>query len=837
MKNKKAYYYTLDAFIALIVILSLLLVINPINKQTRKDVRLQEDLIKVISSLKVGEIDNSYAKQLINEGKANANLTILEQLAEFYAKDMPEANNFAKEILNELSPEKNIGIWFGNELIASYNKTPYSQAKDIWTARQLVSGIEKVEEGDIRGYSVRAFLKKSSQVKYFYFGGYVGDGNISLNMSYNGSLKNVELEIAINNDFDVYINDIFSGHYEKSPSEFTPAKYDLSSYIERFHNGSNIIRIEGNNLYIAGGYFKIVYDGLYSQVDKYKFPGIRGLINLYDSFYIPGDLNSMNITLHYNSSYETFLKIGNVTVYNGTSDGKEKIILDNPYLSSLLNYNSLERKTIPLRLGMKNVSYQTIVKGVEAISVTDLSGSMEDECSGGFGVLFCCWFAGGCNTQQDCEDCGGTWTEKLTKAKEANIAFINSILNNSENLVGLVGYRSDISDSDCHALSGDNESLINKVNEWYANGETCICCGINKAISELSSSSSDKYKVMVVMSDGEANVQCSEQGTGNAKQDAIQAACDAFNLYNITVYAVGFGDDADETTLSAIAECGNGSYYFANVSDITEIYKNISLDILEAFYKEQTISSTSNILTEIYPDSYINFDYDREGVPYGITISLEKEFYDNNTGNFTIPQDARLVDVNVLSYSGPKWTSFVEIYNQTSLARIFNLSSYGFTFTELGDPYIIHIPDNFVGMGNNSVKLFTGISPINLSSGSKSNKIVYTLVKEAVGYSPILSSSEGCNWNVEFEDSSTSSFKVPEDYSGNNKCYFNSTSTIYDENDAVSVAVYLLLQKLDLDSDNKIDTKFSEQNLEIDSSEITGIPFTYSSEIQIRVWN
>ena len=167
---------------------------------------------------------------------------------------------------------------------------------------------------------------------------------------------------------------------------------------------------------------------------------------------------------------------------------------------------------------------------------------------------------------------------KITEAKTATKSFIDSILTIPENQMGLVGYSTSVDDSDCHDLSNDAVSLKNKVDNWALEFWTCICCGINKGIEQLATS--ENIKAMVVMSDGDANRECAEQGTGNAKQDAIQAAADAYNNHEIKVYSVGFGSP-DETTLQSIAAAGDGAYYFADVSELEDIYTQISEEIKE----------------------------------------------------------------------------------------------------------------------------------------------------------------------------------------------------------------------------------------------------------------
>ena len=46
----------------------------------------------------------------------------------------------------------------------------------------------------------------------------------------------------------------------------------------------------------------------------------------------------------------------------------------------------------------------------------------------------------------------------------------------------------------------------------------------------------------------------------------------------------------------------------------------------------------------------------------------------------------------------------------------------------------------------------------------------------------------------------------------------------------------LLLEALDIDSDGRVETKFSGEEIILSSTETTGIPFTWDSEVQVRLW-
>ena len=378
----------------------------------------------------------------------------------------------------------------------------------------------------------------------------------------------------------------------------------------------------------------------------------------------------------------------------------------------------------------------------------------------------------------------------------------------------------------------DNEaelnSFIDDIETWWG---TCICCGINKA-SDMLLGSLSPSKFMVVMSDGEANIECSEQGTGNAKQDAIQAACDAYNDYGIKVYSVCFGGDCDTSTLQSIATCGNGEYYYGDVDDLISIYEEIAQDIINVSYTEQTAVGSAGIITTLYPDSYIEFDFTEKQIPYGLVLNPEKKFTDSSTGVFDLPPKSSIIDAKVISYSGPRWTDRVLVNNMTA----YNLSVYGSRYTELGDPYHINLPLKLIN-NSNIIKLTTGLSSENSSEGSVFNKIVYQIVKNATSYSTISASAEGCIWTIDFEDNTNLTINIPYNYTGEDVCYYQDNREEYNGNDALERAAYYLLQQLDFDLNGKADVKFLEQDLVISSSEIVGIPFGWSTEVQVRKWH
>lgn len=856
--NKFGYFFSLDALIALLLVVAIILLVELTPRQVEQESFLQQDALKVLSDLRLFETNNSYVESMISSGKIkNLNNSILEQIGEFYALEDPEARNLALEFL---PIGGNIGIWFNNEYIASRNDTSYTASKNIWVSRQIISGIQR--GSNVTGYSSRAYLTKNALMKYYYFGGYVGDGNITAIIQYNGTIKSAFIEVSVSNNFSLYINNQFSGNYAAMNSTFAPVIIDLSPHLSKFSSGDNTIEFLNGPLYIGGGYIVIDYetDVNYQSPTRYTFPGITGIINLYDSFTIPGSLNDMEIFLHYYAVNQTvFLAIGNTTVYNGSSSGDAQITISNAQLDSLLNYDEISNQTIPLRLSLENVS-QTLGGGnADVILVTDVSGSMGQSLDGNSGIV------------RNCSDelLYENSTERLSLAKCLAKNFTRIVLNSSGNRLGLASFARNLEDA--HALSDNLDSLLNHIDSYDKTGGTCICCGINGAYNLLIPVNVSRKRFVVVMTDGTAKSRCTSylgptpqnascggkmvafNGTGTSG-DGCSSGCTTSNNnanFNNTIWSANrihaelganlstIGMRTNDCfnankTLHETALAGGGIFQSANdANELFDAYESLAESIVLVSYLEQTILSSSIQGMILYPDSFITFNYTKKPVPYGIALSYRTNGFGNNItqGIFAIPGNSTPVEVNALSYSGSKWTD-----NVTLNGWRFLLSDFGQDYTKLGDPFVVNIPEQYVNEGDNIISIRTGISPQNSFGGSEEDKVSYTVVKNVLSYSPILYTASGCTWSIMYDDDSNETIKVPGNYSGGQTCSFMPGNILYNSNDAIDVATYNLMRLLDVNGDDKVDTKFSQQSLEISSNEVEGIPFTWSSEAQVRVW-
>ena len=807
VKFRKGVFFSTDALIALILIFLVLIVFYPIFAEIKPTSEVHYDVLNLLSSLKVGEIENSYAQALINSHVINnTNYSLLEQIGEFSLNDIATAKSFTQNVMSELDfGNENFGIWYNDALIYSHNTSSFEEAERVETARHIISGLKSGQ--DATGFAARAGLASNYSQRYYYFGGYAGDGNLSFKIDYEGVISSAEMEIAINKDFELFINGIDSGSYNKSTSEFTPSRYAIPA--TNFHTGSNEIKLIGNNLYIAGGFFKIGYksDVEYEQPDKYHFPGVEGAVNVYDGFYVPGNLDGMKVNLHLNcSDIDVLLNIGNVTVFDRATLGEENITITDAELDSKLDYNFLSRKTVPIRLGLRE-SFGGENRAIDVFSAAELSGSMN-------------------------QNVPAVGKKVLDLVQEGNEMFIYSILNISGSKLGLIGFSKDAEDAtQQHDLSTDIVSLNNTVYSWKGGEGSCTCCGIDKAVEKLLvQSSPSRYRSIVLMSDGKANTACV---SGDAKQDAINSACNAWENNGIQVHVIGFGPTTtiDEATLQAIAQCGNGTYIYASASKLTDAYIQMA-NLLSTFYVGQTVGVLGNIRMKLFPDSYIEFDYAKTAAPFGLYITSENSFSDAYSGSFNVPAGSQVLDMNVVSYSGPRWTDYVEVNGN----KIYKLSDYGTNYIMLGDPYTYNSPVSLVTPGTNYVNLTTALNITSNFSGSVSNKIIYTLVRNVSVFSDIMVTANGCLWDVQF-DGVVSSVAIPSSYTGTEKCVYNDTEQkISNPNDAYQIAVMGLLQQLDLNADGKVDVAFGAGDLNVFLDEVEGIPIPWSIEVEARLW-
>jgi len=411
----------------------------------------------------------------------------------------------------------------------------------------------------------------------------------------------------------------------------------------------------------------------------------------------------------------------------------------------------------------------------------------------------------------------------------------NAIFSGTDDLNGTYWDRRGIFVDGSYFRAGDNVVAVELLNKAADAKFDLELIGINKT----------EQGAMLVMTDGQANEECAAQGTGDAVDDAIKAACDAREDYGIQVFAVGFSTEADEDALSGMAKCGEGIYAKSdNVSALSDFYNDVVVNIISASIKSQTIiiSGGTSASSNLYKDSYLFYSYTpvvENPQPNEISVEMQTDQFNSCNPVINIPLGIRIADAKVTSYSGDHWTKLLSI-NSTN---VYNLTQYSSEYIRLGDPFIIHIPAYLVANGSNSISLDTGDEPFNSTGCSPNNTLIYTaLVPSSTTRSEVVERTDGCKWIIQFEDDTFSNKSIPASYFGSKRCSYTSTNHTlatgsYDPADAYDIAVYHLLQSLDFDDNGKVFVNLDAEDIEIVITTVSSVPYLWGPTlVKARVW-
>ena len=179
---------------------------------------------------------------------------------------------------------------------------------------------------------------------------------------------------------------------------------------------------------------------------------------------------------------------------------------------------------------------------------------------------------------------------KLDALKDAANEFVDIVLfPSSNNQIGLVAYNEEV--DSFIGLTNNKATLHSEINSYDADDGTCISCGIDKATDILSGSVKED-KVMILLSDGGANVciddeeggwppwNCGETAAENEALEKAQEAADA----GITIHTIAFEmGDYNTELMEDIADIGNGDFYLASAVNLTEVYETIALTLLQQY--------------------------------------------------------------------------------------------------------------------------------------------------------------------------------------------------------------------------------------------------------------
>lgn len=861
-RNKKGFIFSLDAFLAAMLLIGgLVLITQQFSGGAPQEqiAFLSQDTLRAISTIQMAEINDPTIEALIDDGTIDdPQVSVLMQLGKFWAtNDTTNAENLSALMLHELLPA-GYSVSLDIEGDQLYNNSGMAD-RNIVAARRMVSGVAKGEA--LEGSTGVAYLQRISSKRtnaYAYFGGFVGQGDITTRLDNlpsdinSSNIKEILLEGEFDDDFEIYFNGVQCGGTYTGGSDLEITSYNLTSCAGNLSAGNNTVQLlfsELANASISGGFLRVAYatdEFIDPQTYGEKItwlPGIDGVINLYDGLSTPGTLTNLTLYLHYDAQdgdLPLFVDVANITIYESNNTGEINITFTNAYLDAFFDYNSFSNITVPFRLGY----YEG--------NGTNASGNITD--------VFLITSRHYSMSTEDIYVDPATNISRIDQVKIVDDLFVDILLNASGNRVGLVSFGTGASVDLDNTLT-DNPVPLHADIAGYAphptDAQRYLCGAVELSKAQLLAAGSGRKRAIMLMTDGDLlktsgnTARCDGSPTNQRHlvwADLVKQACDSSdpvhgNPQNITFYTVAFGPEAAtdidiQNNLTLMANCTGGRFaYGSNTTDLEDIYREFAEEISAStvVYSFQRITTADNIASTLYNDSHFTATYiptGSEAGPQEIDITFQTDQFGTCTPTIDIPASMRVVEAELISYSGDYWTKEV-IVDGTS---VYDLTDYGSDFAMLGDPSRVLIPADLLTSGSHTFDIVLGANASVDEQCSFNDSLIYTaLVNTTVERSTVLPSAEGCHWAVEFEDGSYLNVSVPSGYTGSEECSYNSTAIVYDSTDTYHVVVYQLFDSLDFDGDGRVFVNLDEQDLQVTVTIVSSVPYLWGPSIATMV--
>ena len=161
---------------------------------------------------------------------------------------------------------------------------------------------------------------------------------------------------------------------------------------------------------------------------------------------------------------------------------------------------------------------------------------------------------------------------KLYNAQEALRVFVEQIKGDAEQ-VGLISFSYDAQETvPLDELGRNRTDVASAIDTLEASGDTALLDAVDLAYTRLQTAGDpERINAIVVMTDGRENNSSVSLNTlinrirqGNQDQTPI------------VIFCIGYGSDADEGTLRALAESSGGQYFRGDMDTIRRLYKILS---------------------------------------------------------------------------------------------------------------------------------------------------------------------------------------------------------------------------------------------------------------------
>ena len=178
------------------------------------------------------------------------------------------------------------------------------------------------------------------------------------------------------------------------------------------------------------------------------------------------------------------------------------------------------------------------MKGVDLICIVDVSGSMSGQ--------------------------------KLSQVKQS-LKYLVSIMNEQDNFALIKFSTSATIIKNFTQMTSENKTdVINKIESFYASGNTDIYSSLEKALDMITHDYSDGERIasIILLSDG----QDTKNGKNVPKKFSDLLKATNKGDYAFTLHTFGYGNDHDADTLKELAKVKGGSFVFVNETNIDVVY-------------------------------------------------------------------------------------------------------------------------------------------------------------------------------------------------------------------------------------------------------------------------
>lgn len=439
MKNKKAQFAEIDFMLAIAILgVGLILITVPfihVREDSQAD-RLSYDAVNMLATMKVKDLNISLQQEINTRFETfdirySDDESVSSILTKLLVKHEETINNdilsytreLSEKILSPIIPDRfkfEVFVYSGGDKYDLKTIPDYEKTYVASQSRTMLSGLEVGRP--ITGFVSSAEIQTARKIDsaYAFFGGFIGQGDIALKIevpdeNYD-SIEGVYIEGYFRSSFDVYVNDN-NNHCQQilvdNSGGFVSQNLNPGCRNSAQQGYNNIIiEFDTEDLtkkYVSGGFVRIDYNVDKPVIDsvpdlvteKRYLTGIfskddgESLINIYDGFFVPGELESLRVYLEHDVSINLTeteglpfnpdtqnpsnltMTIGDMIIYENQKKGPE--IFNKEFTDGEdFNFSDFNNSTIPFRVAFPDLEITGTVEGqgIDIMLVTDLTRSM-----------------------------------------------------------------------------------------------------------------------------------------------------------------------------------------------------------------------------------------------------------------------------------------------------------------------------------------------------------------------------------------------------------------------------------------------------------------------------